>query len=279
MTLNHRRIWAIIAISTWPALNYLEANWAEVVRRGPRSVFWVVVYTLLFAACGLVAYRIASKRRPGGGGLVVGVCLAMTVLVFSYSSLDSLREWLFTPHLPWFTTPMAWAALIAAAIALMYRFRRHTKLHEASITFCLLVAGLALARLIVAIVQFDPPVVETADGGLPAQVPPRLPGMNVYYILVDAYAGRRALRDVAGYDNTPFYTDLEKRGFIDASTEHSNYLRTVLTLGGIFALDYPRTDDPATWESTKLTYPEIFDAAQPPPLIRRLHAAGYAAWH
>lgn len=278
MTLNTRRILAILAISAWPALNYLEANWAEVVRRGPRSTLWVVLFTLLFAAGGLIAYRIASRRKPGGGGLVVGVCLAATVLVFSYSTLDSLREWLFSGRVLWFTTPVAWVALIIAAIVFMYRFRHKTKLHDASITFCLLVWGLAAARLIVAIFDYTPPPVETAEGGLPANVPTRLPGMNVYYILLDAYAGRAALHRVAKFDNSPFYNDLAKHGFIDVSTERSNYLRTVLTLGGIFELDYPKTDDPATWNSKK-TYPEIFDAAEPPPLIRRLHEAGYTAWH
>jgi len=279
MTLNSRRIWAIVAISTWPALNFLEANWGEVFRRGPQSIFWVAVYTGLFAIGSLIAYRIASRRRPGGGALVVGVCLATTVLVFSYSTLDSVRDWLLGDSLSWFTTPVAWAVTIAIASAIMYRFRRTTKLHDAAITFSLLVGMLAVARLIVAMVDYDPPPVEKAEGGLPANVPPRLPGLNVYYILLDAYAGRAALHDVAHFDNTSFYTDLQKRGFIDVSTEHSNYLRTVLTLGGIFALDYPRTDDPATWESTRYTYPEIFDSGTPPALIRRLHAAGYAGWH
>src|SRR4051812_11634012 len=100
MTLHTRRTLAILAISAWPAINYLERNWEEVVRRGPRSVLWIVVFTMGFAACGLIAYHIAQKRRPGGGGLVVGVCLATTVLVFSYSTVDALRAAFFTESAP-----------------------------------------------------------------------------------------------------------------------------------------------------------------------------------
>jgi hypothetical protein len=279
MTLNTRRILAIIAISAWPAINYLERNWEEVYRRGPRSVLWILVFTALFATLGLLGYRFAQKRRPGGGSLVVGICLAATIMVFSYSTVDTLRAAFFADGAPWFTTPMAWAILIAVVGGLMYRYRKLTVLHNAAITFCLLVAGFAGVQLAIKVVKHHPPATETGEGMAAANVAPRIKGMNVYYILIDAYAGRAGLKQVTGYDNTPFYTDLEKRGFIDISTERSNYLRTVLTLGGIFALDYPQTDDPNTWGSTRYTYPEIFDAGEPPALIRRLHAAGYEGWH
>ncbi|HTU64307.1 MAG TPA: sulfatase-like hydrolase/transferase [Steroidobacteraceae bacterium] len=279
MTLNSRRILAIIAISAWPAINYLEKNWAEVARRGPRSVLWILVFTAVFIAIGLVFYRLAQKRRPGGGAMVVGVCLATILLVFSYSTLDTLRAAFFAESAPWFTTPMAWVLLIGIVAAMMYRYRKLTVLHTAAVTFCLLVAGFAGAQLVLKIARYQAPPVETAEGGLPSKVTPRKAGMNVYYILIDAYAGRAGLKQVTGYDNTPFYTELGKRGFVDVSTEHSNYLRTILSLGGIFALQYPQTDDPRTFGSTEFTYPEIFDKATPPALIRRLHAAGYEGWH
>jgi len=279
MTLNSRLIWAIVAISTWPAINYLERNWEEVARRGPRSVFWIVLFSALFAGLGLIFFSIAQKRRPGGGGLVVGVWLAATILIFSYSTLDTLRVIFFEENAPWLSTPILWLLLIGIVAAMMYRYRTLTALHGAAVTFCLLAAGFASVQLIMRIAKYQPPVVEKVEGGVPAAVPPRKAGMNVYYILIDAYAGRAGLRQVTGYDNTPFYTDLEKRGFIDVSTEHSNYLRTILSLGGIFALQYPQTDDPHTWGSTEFTYPEIFDRSTPPELIRRLHAAGYEGWH
>jgi len=279
MTLNSRRIWAIIAISAWPAINYLERNWEEVARRGPRSVLWILVFTAVFATLGLILFRIAQKRRPGGGGLVVGVWLAATILIFSYSTLDILRAAFLGDSAPWFTTSMAWVLLIGIVAGAMYRYRKVTVVHMAGLMFCLLVAGFASAQLVIKIVKYQPPPVETAEGGVPAKVKPRKAGMNVYYILIDAYAGRAGLKNVSGYDNTPFYTDLAKHGFIDVSTEHSNYLRTILSLGGIFALEYPQTDDPRTFGSTLLTYPEIFDKSTPPALIRRLHAAGYEGWH
>jgi hypothetical protein len=278
MTLNTRRILAIVAISAWPAINYFERNWEEVYRRGARSVLWIVLFTAIFAAIGLVCYRIAQKRRPGGGALVVGVWLATIILSFSYSSIDTLRV-NYLGGSPWLTTPMAWAIVVFIVAYLMYRFRKRTVLHTAAVTFCLIVAVFATGQLLFKIATYETPTFEASNGAVPARVQPRIPGMNVYYILIDAYAGRAGLKQVTGYDNTPFYADLEKRGFVDASSEHSNYLRTILSLGGIFALDYPKTDDPDTWGSKRLSYPAIFDAGEPPALIRRLHAAGYEGWH
>lgn len=278
MTLNSRRILAIIAISAWPAINFLDRNWEEIYRRGARSLLWITLFTAFFIAVGLFALFVARRRRPGGGALVVGVWLATIILLFSYSSLDKLRV-NYLESSTWLTTPVAWGLCVAFVAFLMYHFRAQTVLHTAAVNFCVIVAVFATGQLAFKVVTYETPTFETSNGAVPARVPPRIPGMNVYYILIDAYAGRAGLKQVTGYDNTPFYTDLEKRGFVDASSEHSNYLRTILSLGGIFALDYPKTDDPNTWGSKRLSYPAIFDAGEPPALIRRLHAVGYEGWH
>jgi len=54
---------------------------------------------------------------------------------------------------------------------------------------------------------------------------------DVYYIILDRYAGSTALRDVYDFDNEPFLTALEAKGFQVARHAHANYIKTPLSLG------------------------------------------------
>jgi hypothetical protein len=57
-----------------------------------------------------------------------------------------------------------------------------------------------------------------------APPPEELP--DVYYIILDAYARSDVLRDVYGYDNSPFLAFLDERGFYIADESTSNYSLT-----------------------------------------------------
>ena len=70
------------------------------------------------------------------------------------------------------------------------------------------------------------------DAGLP----------DVYYIILDRYAGSPALEETYDFDNEPFLTALEARGFSVARHAHSNYIKTPLSLGSSLNLDYLDTD-------------------------------------
>lgn len=61
---------------------------------------------------------------------------------------------------------------------------------------------------------------------------------NIYYIVVDAYAGKDALKKFYGYDNSEFLDYLKRKGFYIASGSRSNYPRTTLSLASSLNMAY-----------------------------------------
>ena len=65
---------------------------------------------------------------------------------------------------------------------------------------------------------------------------------DVYYIVPDRYAGPTALREQFDYDNEPFLTALEARGFAVARHAHANYIKTPLSLVSSLNMEFLDTD-------------------------------------
>lgn len=61
---------------------------------------------------------------------------------------------------------------------------------------------------------------------------------DVYHIILDGYARNDVLKDLYGYDNTAFTSELEKMGFFVAKKARSNYLQTYLSLPSTFNMIY-----------------------------------------
>ncbi len=61
---------------------------------------------------------------------------------------------------------------------------------------------------------------------------------NVYYIILDAYAGSDALENVYEYDNSEFILFMEKHGFFIATKSHSNYESTLTSLASTLNMKY-----------------------------------------
>ncbi len=66
------------------------------------------------------------------------------------------------------------------------------------------------------------------DGDLP----------DIYYIMLDAYAGEEILNKVYRYDNSEFLDFLRARGFRVADSSRSNYCGTLLSLSSTLNLNY-----------------------------------------
>lgn len=61
---------------------------------------------------------------------------------------------------------------------------------------------------------------------------------SIYYIILDSYSAEGVLRDVYGYDNSEFYSYLERKGFYIAKASCSNYPVTALSLPSSLNMDY-----------------------------------------
>ena len=68
---------------------------------------------------------------------------------------------------------------------------------------------------------------------------------NIYYIVVDAYAGKDALKRFYGFDNSEFLDYLERKGFYVANRSRSNYPRTSLSLASSLNMAYLKDLMPA----------------------------------
>lgn len=268
----------IWAISVWPALNFLGSNWDKIERRGPRGLVGVIVITLVLGLVGHLLERAAEKR--GHYGAMCLPWLAVICLMFSYTPVTAEAATIFEDQHISFSPTLLWWALVVAATVIVYLLRRARKVTMMATAFGIAVCAMALVRLLLVAVgahQADP--AQALSLAPVANKQPRLAGLNVYYILLDAYAGRAGFKQATGFDNTPFYDELAQRGFRDMSSEKSNYLRTRFSLGGIFSLDYPKTEDAKSLKDESMTYPALFDAAHAPPLVARLNAAGYTTFH
>lgn len=67
---------------------------------------------------------------------------------------------------------------------------------------------------------------------------------DIYYIVLDSYAGADVLKEFYGYDNSSFLNDLENLGFVVPKTVLSNYPRTALSVSSTLDMQY--------WDSTAL---------------------------
>ena len=66
---------------------------------------------------------------------------------------------------------------------------------------------------------------------------------DIYFIVMDRYAGGEALREQFGHDNSPFLAALRERGFTIAEDAWANYLKTALSLASSLSMEF--LDGPA----------------------------------
>ena len=97
---------------------------------------------------------------------------------------------------------------------------------------------------------------------------------DIYYIILDSYARDDMLRDVFGYDNTPFLDALEERGFYIARDSWANFGRTSLSLSSSLNMQYLQTLIPDLNPDSEQKEP-LWDLIQQSSVRHSLEAAGY----
>lgn len=98
-----------------------------------------------------------------------------------------------------------------------------------------------LASAMVAVGAVTPATTDATDLELRPPDSDDLP--DVYYVVVDRYAGATALERVYGHDNEPFFAELEERGFVVARHGHANYVKTPLSLVSSLEMEFLDTDE------------------------------------
>ena len=134
---------------------------------------------------------------------------------------------------------VAWALLVGIALFAAWRLRgrarRMTPALNLVAALLLLMNSWGLTQAVVAHGTSDPVQPEASDLELD---PGRGDAPDVYNIVLDRYAGSTGLAEAFDFDNEPFLTALEERGFRVARHAHANYIKTPLSLVSSLNMDY-----------------------------------------
>jgi hypothetical protein len=126
----------------------------------------------------------------------------------------------------------AWALLMVIGLIVAWRSstwaRGATRALNVVAAIALLLNAWSVAGIFVGVAAGGTPGSSQSTLDLAPPDPDELP--DVYYVILDRYAGPTALADVYDFDNEPFFTALEERGFDVARHAHSNYVKTPLSL-------------------------------------------------
>jgi hypothetical protein len=238
--------WYPFAISAYPVLKLLVANTGQVgLDAGVRPL----VVSLLFAGLLFLVLWL-FLRRGHKAAFLTALWLA---LFFSYGHIYIYLDEKYPDSNYTLWLAVGWILLFI--LALVWATRRKLTFVSAAGTL----NTVALALLVMAgwqvISEVQPPSAHAlALTNAPIQtdlVRPENPP-DVYFFLLDSYGRADLLQQAYGFDNSEFLNGLKGRGFFVAECSQSNYVRTEISLGSSFNMQYlQELSDKFSPDSTK----------------------------
>ena len=237
-------------MGAYPVLFLFAENAADQVTLEP---LWEPLGICLVAAAALLGVCFWLRRDWARAGLMTTALLA---LFFSYGHVWNV----VAPYLggQWPLTA-AWIAAAIVLMALAWRGGRWVRPATQILNVALLVLvafNVASIGGYLASTRLFPhstgeiPTVAVGEAGRP----------DIYYLILDRYAGEKTLRDIYAYDNTPFLKALEDRGFTIAHDSWANYFKTAFSL--VSSLSMEHLDPDRYKQSTPQTFGPIHAALQ-----------------
>jgi hypothetical protein len=138
----------------------------------------------------------------------------------------------------------AWALLVVIGLFVVWRFgkraRTATRALNLVAAIALLLNAWSLAGTMVTVASAGTPTDDLSTLELDPPDAEDLP--DVYYVILDRYAGSTALAETYDFDNEPFLTALEDRGFAAPRHAHANYIKTPFSLASSLNMEYVDAD-------------------------------------
>lgn len=216
--------------AAYPVVYLFAQNVADQVTAD--ALWGPLAVTVGAAVVATIIVAIAARESTRAG-----VAVAVIALLFlTYGHVWTAAR-VFVPRESLFLT--LYGALAAAGVWVVWLLRGRAR----AVSRALAVGAAALVLLngwTIARHSLAPEVSPSPTGGLHS-APETAP--DVYYLMVDRYAGATALAETYGFDNGPFLRSLEERGFYVAAQSHSNYARSPLSIVSSLSMDY--LDHPA----------------------------------
>ncbi len=222
--------------ASYPVLALLATNASQM---RPIVGFRPLLLSLMAAMLLLIAFRLLFRS----GHRAALATTFLLVLLFSYGHVyDALKAAL--PSMAALVRHRHLLPAVAAATLLAGYFIAIARAPERATPILNLVAAVAIAFPLVRLVSAEAAYLRSRDPR--AQVlaectltpAPDAPLPDIYLIIMDAYERDDVLREMHGFDNSPFLHDLEARGFYVARGSLSNYRHTELSLASLLNLDY-----------------------------------------
>ena len=237
-TTSSPRGWVIYPFlaAIFPILSVLSSNAPQV----PLSDIALPILGMLgMTALLWVALLLILRDRFKRGLFLLG----LLVLFWSYGAvLDTIRGALHYREMLSGLRILPFVALELGAALVLFVLLRRTQRPLGGLTHFLNVAsgvGVALALGISANNYGRAGAVSTlASDWSPASAAFDPAARDIVYIVADAYGRDDVLRDLYGYDNTPFLEALESRGFYVARESCANYNATRFSISSSLNFDY-----------------------------------------
>jgi sulfatase-like protein len=232
------------------------------------------------ALFGLAILLLRDARKAG-------VIVSLLVLAFfSYGYVSTaLQSWTVGSIHLGRSAVLLPVALLLTAGGIVLTMRAGPRLPGLTRGLNFVAAGLVLVNVAtIALYQFrsnasGEQFLRAGDLRLPHRVvasPPPRP--DIYYIILEEYAGEATLRDQFGYDNSPFLNFLSDRGFYVAHHSTANYPRTELSVASSLNMKYldflSSEMGPNSGDFTPLVH-----MVQDPQVARLLKSLGYRYIH
>jgi hypothetical protein len=219
----------VLGLATFPIVFLWAHNQREQIDLtsvlGPLAVTWLVVL-VLFSCLRLFV-------DPLRAGMLTSL---IAILFFSFGHLRTLVDpFGIGTKDPWLL--VEWALLLLIGSAFIMRVGRYASGVTRALN--LVAVGLVLINLWPATggAGFDGRALSRIDvtGLLPEGAEP---SRDVYYLVFDRYADAITLRDLYGFDNSPFLDFLRSEGFFVAEDSLANYPTTAHSLAASLNMSY-----------------------------------------
>ena len=222
--------------AAYPALALVGFNINEV----EPAVLWRPLIVLVLSA-GILLVLLKWLTRDWHRAALL---LSILILLFftyghAYFYLKKIEIAGFIPGRHRYMLPL-WLAIAALAVWWVTRKVRHPRLFTPILNlvsaFLLIYPSFQIASYSIKRDQTETAALQAAQAkgsSLPLGYAP-----DIYYIILDAYGRADVLKEMFGYDNTPFLASLGSRGFYVAKCSQSNYGQTMLSLTSSLNFDY-----------------------------------------
>jgi hypothetical protein len=161
-------------------------------------------------------------------------------MVFSVSDYKIYRHRYFIPI--WLLSGLLGSVLI---LRIKSRFINATKILNVCAIGLILITTTPLL-----LISHKGQSVSSMDVKTPIQSLRKLP--DIYYIILDAYAGQKGLMKYLNFDNSDFIRYLKDKGFFIAENSHSNYAWTRPSISSSLNMDYLPLDSTHSLEKPHL---------------------------